>query len=561
MTVEIYPCLSIKQISDIPSAAEQRVYKAIKDQLPSDWLVIHSLEFLKEYKKTNSHSDREADFVIFAPDLGILVIEVKGGGIEYDKRVDKWFSIDRHNQKHEIKNPSRQAKEAKYEIARHLGRRLGNRKLLLAHGVLFPDLYDASGLACPDISIEMIGGSKILNSLEKWLRAVFNFWGGKEPQFEPLGAGGIAAAKHVFGKSVTVNFSLKTALERETERQIELTNQQKIILRQLKKRKTALIEGGAGTGKTVLALDHAISLSETGKKVLFLCYNQNLANSLKAKVNGVNSLHTMSFHEFCSWRVRQALSDSGRDLFQEAKINNPGGDFYDVLMPDALISSYNVSPISYSTIIVDEGQDFKDEFWLAIELLLENSTGTNFYVFRDCNQAIYTKCDFLPINSEPLYLFDNCRNTKAIHKQAYKYYQGIETEESELEGAPVEFVVKDTTKEQADAVRNLVNGLIGKERISPEDIVVVTEGNFELASNLLSDGKFGINWTFKATKASNSILVDTAKRFKGMESKLLIFWVLDDSFLTDSLIYVAASRARLRLWVVGNNKTIHKIRG
>tara|TARA_R110002012_G_C11610508_1_gene608120 strand:+ start:228 stop:1409 length:1182 start_codon:yes stop_codon:yes gene_type:complete len=391
------------------------------------------------------------------------------------------------------------------------------------------------------------------------VESIFSFWAGNEPNHEVLGSVGINAAKSIFGKSASVNASLKSAIEKETKRQIELTKQQKVILRQLKRRKTALIEGGAGTGKTVLALDHAISLASSGRKVLFLCYNQNLANSIKKKVLGIQSLHAMSFHEFCSWRTRQVKKDTGRDLIGESKVGNPVANLYDVLMPDALINSYSISPVSYDSIVIDEGQDFKDEYWLAIELLLDSNPDTNFYVFQDCNQAIYAKCDFLPITSDPLYLFDNCRNTKEIHKFAYRYYKGLETEASDIDGSPVELVSHKTIEEQAREIGSLVNKLVQQEKIAPEEIVITIEGAFDKAKELLAKSSKNIKWSFKEADIPGSVLVETAKRFKGMESKLLIFWVLDDSYLTETLVYVATSRARLRLWIIGNDDTNKKI--
>ena len=44
----IIPILSEKQISEIPSRAEQKVYKSLEGQLSNDCLVIHSLEFIKQ---------------------------------------------------------------------------------------------------------------------------------------------------------------------------------------------------------------------------------------------------------------------------------------------------------------------------------------------------------------------------------------------------------------------------------------------------------------------------------------------------------------------------------
>ena len=100
----IIPKLTDSQISKIKPKSEQKVYKALYEQLPNDWLIVHSLEFIKQTSKYNSHGDREADFVIFAPQYGVLVIEVKGGGIEYDEQIRQWYSIDKHKKRHELNN-------------------------------------------------------------------------------------------------------------------------------------------------------------------------------------------------------------------------------------------------------------------------------------------------------------------------------------------------------------------------------------------------------------------------------------------------------------------------
>ncbi|WP_440879121.1 NERD domain-containing protein [Vibrio natriegens] len=547
---QMIPQLSEIQIEDIPSKAEQRVYQALERNIPNSCLVVHSLEFIKENYRNHSHSDREADFVIFSPELGVLVIEVKGGGIEYDKKTTQWYSIDRYNNKHDIKNPVKQAKDAKYEIARHLSREIGNKKVVIAHCALFPDVLDTKPLASADMPVEILGGGEDLRDVSEWVNRVFAYWQGKDRNHEKLGVQGVRAAENIFGKDVSVRPSLKLIIEQENEVQLNLTKQQKNILRQLKKRKQAIIEGGAGTGKTILALEHGIELGEQGLSVLLLCYNKCLGNSLKKKAENASNIHAMSFHEFCSWRIRQAKADTGRDLINESNMVYPNEDKYDVLMPDALMNSIDISPISYDVVIVDEGQDFKDEYWLAIEQLLEQEEDHNFYIFHDSNQAIYTSLEQLPINTEPLYLLDNCRNTSPIHDLAYKFYNGIEIDPPQLEGEQATWLSTGSSlSKQATEISSLVNKLIQVEKISPLDISVITIGSFVSAQSLLSKSKHAHYYGFKGRNNCNHVLVDTAKRFKGLESKLLILWILDEHEVSDSLLYVAISRARLRLWV------------
>jgi len=554
----IIPKLTDAQISKIEPKSEQKVYKALSEQLPNDWLVVHSLEFIKQTSKHNSHGDREADFVIFAPKYGVLVIEVKGGGIEYDEQIRQWYSIDRYKKRHEIKNPLGQSKDAKYEIKNHLAQR-GKRNILIAHGALFPDLSNVNALSNPSISNEILGGSDKLIDLKTWIISIFDYWGGEQPNYNPLKISGINIANQLYGKQVTIQPSLASRIEEEIEQQIILTNQQKAILRQLKRRKEAIIEGGAGTGKTVLALDHAQILAKQGLKVLLLCYNEKLGNVLKEKSQGIDNLHSMNFHEFCSWRIRQVHNHTGRDLLEEASLENPDEDKFDVWMPDALSESYDISPIQYDAIIIDEGQDFKDEYWLAIEELRDKNKNIKLYIFQDGNQSIYTSTDELPINNEPLLLFDNCRNTKPIHQLAYQYYPNSGIEAPEIEGDKTKFITNSFIEEQAIIIDKNVAQLINEEGIKPKDISVIVMSDFYKAKELLVKSRNKKLWAFKEFSPKTKVLVETAKRFKGLESNIIFLWILDSSQMNDKLLYVSISRARFRLFIVGD-KGIESIR-
>lgn len=556
----IIPKLTDTQISKIEPKSEQKVYKALYAQLPNDWLVVHSLEFIKQTSKYNSHGDREADFVVFAPQYGVLVIEVKGGGIEYDEQIRQWYSIDRYKERHEIKNPLGQAKDAKYEIRNHLAQR-GKRNILIAHGALFPDISNVNTLSNPAISNEILGGNDKLIDLKTWIISIFNYWGGEQPNYNPLEISGVNLANQLYGKQVTILQSLASIIEEEIEQQIILTNQQKNILRQLKKRREAIIEGGAGTGKTVLALDHAQTLAKQKLKVLLLCYNQKLANTLKEKSQGIDNLHSMSFHQFCKWRIDQVKNDTNKDLLEESKINYPNEDKFDVWMPDALTESYDISPIKYNVIIIDEGQDFKDEYWLAIEELRDRDNDTKLYIFQDGNQAIYTSTNELPINNEPLLLLDNCRNTKPIHDLAYQYYKGEEVEAPNIKGEETSFIVENSIDKQAQIIDKKIAQLVNEEGINPKDLAVIVMDDFYEAEKLLRNTRNKKIWAFKEFSPQTKVLVETAKRFKGLEANIIFLWILDSSQMDEKLLYVSISRARFRLFIIGDEgiESIRKV--
>jgi hypothetical protein len=96
--------------SDIKSDAEKRLYQALKEQLSDQFIVFHSVSWQVQ-NLNNGARDGETDFVIVCPNLGILILEVKGGTIRYDGEADRWYSNH-----HPIKDPFKQACESKHSL-------------------------------------------------------------------------------------------------------------------------------------------------------------------------------------------------------------------------------------------------------------------------------------------------------------------------------------------------------------------------------------------------------------------------------------------------------------
>jgi hypothetical protein len=66
------------------SRAEITVYQSLKSGLPANWYAWHSLRIMED-----SGVFGEGDFVIAAPERGLLALEVKGGNIQ--QRDGRWF--------------------------------------------------------------------------------------------------------------------------------------------------------------------------------------------------------------------------------------------------------------------------------------------------------------------------------------------------------------------------------------------------------------------------------------------------------------------------------------
>ena len=163
------------------------------------------------------------------------------------------------------------------------------------------------------------------------------------------------------------------------------------------------VRGGAGTGKTVLALEKARRLADEGFRTLLTCYNRQLADHLARLCAGTANLDVMGFHQLCHRQVERANRKSGRDLVEEAKVTYPGKNLYDVQLPNALAYSLEVLPERYEAIICDEGQDFREDFWVALEFLLDDYDRSPFYVFYDDNQNLYARASTFPIHGRAVF--------------------------------------------------------------------------------------------------------------------------------------------------------------
>ena len=204
---------------------------------------------------------------------------------------------------------------------------------------------------------------------------------------------------------------------------------------------------------------------------------------------------------------------------------------------------------------MDEAQDFSDEYWFAIEELLSEPKDGVLYLFTDPNQAIYRRHIQLPVKDEPFNLTINCRNTLHIHQAAYRYFQGELTDPPDIEGTEIVRITGRSIEDEAAHVARETNRLITSEGIRPAEVVILVLGRPKkqyydaLAKHSL--GK-GIRWSIEVHD-SERVLIDTVKRFKGLEAAIVFVWLSPiPSDLNDrEALYVGLSRAKSMVYIVG----------
>jgi hypothetical protein len=537
--------------------------------LPEDLVVIYSANWL--YRDTRGRlNEGEADFTILSQHGGVLAVEVKGGGVSFDAATGLWFSVDRNGEQHAIKDPFKQASKERHalldQITGHASwRQWSGKRLTIGHAVMLSDIVDSSSLLGPGRQRELVGVNADIQNIAQWYERVMRFW--REVNDDALGAKGVRLIEDILCKSIEVRPVLRAAVDDAEQQRIRLTANQAKVFRVIGGRRRAVVSGGAGTGKTVLAVEKAKVLANAGLRVLLLCYNRPLADSLSIGLKDEPLIQAQSYHQLCDQRIRQA-NQKGHDILKEAVEAYPGtGDRhrFDVQIPYALALSADVLEERFDALLVDEAQDFSDEYWLGVEMLLRDQDNGHLYIFIDENQALYPRKAKLPVEDEPFYLTNNCRNTAPIHEAGYRFYEGIPIDPPELHGQDVIWSGLDKVETQADAVAKRVHQWIHVEGLKPEDVAVLVAKRpksfvYELLNQRAEAA--GAEWAFEAHGKAKCVLVDTVARFKGLEAQAVVLWVGDD--VVDEAhwetLYVGTTRAKSLLYLVGSSKVVRVLR-
>ena len=204
---------------------------------------------------------------------------------------------------------------------------------------------------------------------------------------------------------------------------------------------------------------------------------------------------------------------------------------------------------------MDEGQDFPENWWVALKLLLNQPDDGIFYFFHDSNQNIFGKGWQPPLDEAPFSLTKNCRNTQKIHSYVLQFYSGHDsTIALGPEGKDVEIVSYPSNNNALlkSALSRLLHRLVVKENVATKDIVILTTKRKQALQNQVV-GQFLIKADPDTSK--NEILCNTIHGFKGLESQVVILveTEMNNNSYLKKLLYVGASRARNQLIILRPN--------
>lgn len=533
-------------LEDSRRGAEVRVFNQLAKALDDSFSVFYTRPWVG-LDRLGNEIDGECDFLVAHPTHGILAIEVKGGGIEFDPDRDQWISVDRGNFPHKIKDPVAQARSAKHEIRRRLknSRRWIPRFIHESHGVIFPQSERIKGDLGPDRPRKIFCcQGEFYSDLRGWISRRMNE-GQRPPNCEDLGKDGMAALEELLAKPFKLSLVIGAALSEAAEDFQALEPSQYQILETISEIPRALIRGGAGTGKTVVAIEEALRSAAAGRKTLLTCHSRPLASNLERKLKDVENLTVAGFHALCGRISHQANVPPPSNISER--------ELYETALPNALYRAMEVKPsLRWDTIVVDEGQDFSADWWIAIDACLTH--GGHLRVFMDSNQRVYESAggSVHDLSVVPVRLSRNLRNTKNIHSAASVHYSGPEIIADGPDGLDVSWVAAENADQKIDAAYRELRRLVFNEEVAPGDIAVLVNGPAARTSFVERSSGTSIPLTDAETMALEDVVVDTVRRFKGLERPAIILIASGDEMDRRELAYVAFSRARAYLCIVSS---------
>lgn len=537
---------------EIKSNAEKKMYDVLKEIEMDDVYVLHSLGLPKHQSKLYG----EIDFVVVCK-RGIACLEIKGGRVEC--REGKWFFIDRYGvERQKPEGPFAQVTGNMFSLMTELKNRFSktmpNKNFLVACGVVFPDVEFVS--RGQEIIPEIVYDCKTEN-ITTYIKNIFDYWENRHhrevTKLTPKEIKEIVA--YLRGEFCFVS-TLGERLDTVDKKIVRLTKEQAQIIDALGENRHLLIEGGAGTGKTLLATEFAAKRAAKGEKVLYLTFNKNLSNNIKLQLDANENLKVINIHALFGEYVAVDL--------EKLKLNPK--NYFEEELPETFLdwienlSEETLNSLKYDVLVMDEGQDIiKPSYMYSLDILLDGGFEKGKWaIFYDEMQNIYNP-DYLDgmqiiesYDCTKFRLFMNCRNTIQIGNYCSKV-SGIEMKSFLREnGEEVQGISFADQNDFKVKIKEILKKL-RSEKVNLSEVVFLAPKRF--SKSILFDTGIEVNELGDGyILDSNLPKFATIQGFKGLDAKIVIL-VDVDAILPENFskfLYIAGTRARTLLYVVAS---------
>ena len=527
--------------------AEKALWDTLRAQLPHDVVLAHSVHV------RHGRAEHEIDILVLWPGIGLAAIEVKGGRITVEN--GKWYQSDGSTRR-SLQSPIAQSQGAQHAfkefITSVLGTPLTSR---FAYMAAFPYTHVAQDWQMAGIPRSLIIDQDGMADCAAQIRTVI--------EREAQGGSPLSPAylnrilPHLSGDLDTFSPIGSAAAELE-DLQDQLTERQRVLLDSTRAIDRARFVGGAGSGKTWLAVEKAKRLAKDGQRVGLFCYNKGLGEHLRRQVAGwrrqAKPVFVGEFHEY----VRPLGVPDGT-----------GQDYFDKDMPELLKYTAGSMAIEdkLDAIVVDEAQDFAPLWWEALLACLKKPDDGGVYAFMDERQNVYGRWNAATAgtSTDPtaglvtLHIDENLRNTRRI-AQTFRGFSGEHFAPRGGDGLPVR-VIDCATDDALDVASDCVDALIDEGWTVNQIALLTTKEQHPIHQEAFESQ--GIPEYWRQFHDDDAESYGHVLGFKGLERSVVILCVngFKDMARAPEQLYVGLSRARCLLVVVGDQELITEAGG
>ena len=511
----------------------------LRKRLSDDYTVFHGVHWSREYEKWTHFG--EVDFVVVNRSGDVLLMEQKNGAlVDGDDGLVKQYEDGDKNVNDQIRRSVDKVRQ-KFKWQHGSGRKLG-----LDYLIYCPDHRVVKvNAAALDMSRIVDAGAR--DGLAGRIQSVLG------PGSDVAGDWG-ETVRAFFRQTLNLVPDIHAHIDAQESAFVRRAGGLAELLSRLEMDPFRLrIRGTAGCGKSLVAREAHDRAVENGRQPLLLCFNRSLAERLRARVRAGGYVDT--WNGFCA----KFLESQGARLDFSALSTNPRfwQEVQEQVMGAAIPDDW-----LFDTLIVDEGQDFEQE-WYDI-LMLFVTPNAEILWLEDADQNIYGQ---EPVTLPGFTGFRADTNFRSPERIAtfirdvlpFRFEIG-----NDLPGLGTGVHGYDDPEEQLRIVARLVRDL-DRRGFDHHDIVVLTcrgvnnsvfsecekvgnvrlrrfTGDYDLFGNQLStDGHLAFDsiYRFKGQEAPAVILVDVNPSPDRMDRAL-------------RLLYCGMTRATVRLEILVN---------
>lgn len=522
---------------------------------PDDWVVLHSLDLAP----WNRGLRTELDFIAIVPDTGMLCIEVKSHeNITFDG--DRWFpeTINR--------SPFKQASDGRHTFYRRLAELAPDLKRIpIVHCCIFPrshfDLH--KNLSVPPWELmdsrafrSFGSGAEFCAELKTRMKRSI----AADTKIVPLGLRLSGSQIDTVLKSCLPIQKRHPTARLEIERRQEqmeslLRDQQKPVLQLAALNDRLVVSGGAGTGKTLIAMEVARRAVEKGRRVALLCFNQLVGEWMRQQLEKI----TPPSPNLVTGRAIQVMAEmTGLEIPK-----TPTREFWETALPQQLEERLTNpdfrAAAAFDYLVIDEAQDLlaRPRLWACLSQFLVGGFDRGaFAIFGDFDNQVLAEHQTMIQNLLALdaiakpsrwQLTENCRNYRIVGDTAVALsglgrfvYAGYMRKGGGLENYDITFYEHE--RAQLDRIAQWLRDFKA-QGYKPSEITLLSfHSDAASAANRLRSEGFKIRPAWSAGDFTGYASVHS---FKGMENKAVILTDVapSDREFDRHLFYTGMTRA------------------